>query len=249
MKCPVCKDIQVDPCTLQCGHTVCQLCLARMWKSQNQFCPLCKDHWQVYPAITIDYRYMANMHCVQCLYTPDLKFNYRDNIEKFYSDKIVQLRNSYTPEDKELIKEFLSTKNSSSPVSDTQEQEIDVQGSVEEEYKQGYALSLSLSSLLSLSHSLALSLSLKLFLTSIYLIFASDVTGNYEELQLTPASEPSEPLLYQSSDDKEDNVERWYSQSVKEESTQEHNIYAAPRHKSVGSKSSIKLSRRSLLSL
>ena len=93
---------------------------------------------------------------MQCLYTPDLQFNCRDNIEKFYSDEIIQLRNSYTPEDKELIKEFLSTKNSFSPASDTQEQEIDVQDSVEEEYKQGYALSISLS----LSHSLSLSLSL-----------------------------------------------------------------------------------------
>ena len=90
---------------------------------------------------------------------------------------------------------------------------------------------------------------MKLFLTSIYLIFTSDFTSEYEELQLTPASEPSEPLLYQSLDDKEDNNERWYSQSVKEESTQEPNIYAAPRHKSVGSKSSIKLSRMLLLTL
>ena len=126
-----------------------------------------------------------------------------------------------------------------------------MQGSVEEEYKQGYALSLSLSLSRSVSLSLTRSLSLKLFLTSIYqiLTFASDVTSEYyEELQLTSASEPSEPLLYQSSDDKEDNNERWYSQSVKEESTQEPNIYAAPRHKSVGSKSSIKVSRMSLLS-
>ena len=93
---------------------------------------------------------MVNMHCVQCLYKSDLKFNCRDNIEKLYSDEIVQLRNSYTPEDKELIKEFLSTKNSFSPASDTQEQEIDVQDIVEEDYNQGYALSISLSLSLSL---------------------------------------------------------------------------------------------------
>ena len=57
MKCPVCKDIQVDPCTLQCGHTVCQLCLACMWKHGDQVCPVCKNPWQVFPAVTIDYRY------------------------------------------------------------------------------------------------------------------------------------------------------------------------------------------------
>ena len=105
--------------------------------------------------------------------------------------------------------------------------------------------------MLSLSLSLSLALSLSEAPSHQHLIsyFVSDVTSEYGELQLTPASEPSEPLLYQSLDDKEDNNERWYSQSVKEESTQEPNIYAAPRHKSVGSKSSIKLSRMLLLTL
>ena len=97
--------------------------------------------------------------------------------------------------------------------------------------------------------SLSLSLSLSEALSHQHLIFVSDVTSEYGELQLTLASELSEPLLYQSSDDKEDSTGRWYSESVKEESTPEPNIYAAPRHKSVGSKFSIKVSRMSLLSL
>ena len=57
MKCPVCRTLQVDPCTLQCGHTICQLCLARMYKNFDKFCPMCKEPWSVFPAISYSYRY------------------------------------------------------------------------------------------------------------------------------------------------------------------------------------------------
>ena len=57
MKCPVCRTLQVDPCTLQCGHTICQLCLARMHKNFDKFCPMCKEPWSMFPAISYDYRY------------------------------------------------------------------------------------------------------------------------------------------------------------------------------------------------
>ena len=56
IKCPVCHDIQVDPCTLQCGHALCQLCLAGMWKRNNKSCPVCKETWQGFPAISYNYR-------------------------------------------------------------------------------------------------------------------------------------------------------------------------------------------------
>ena len=58
MKCPVCRTLQVDPCTLQCGHTICQLCLARMYKNFDKFCPTCKEPWSMFPAISYDYRYI-----------------------------------------------------------------------------------------------------------------------------------------------------------------------------------------------
>ena len=56
MKCPVCLDVLIDPCTLSCGHTFCQLCLARMWKDNKENCPVCKETWKVYPAVSFDYR-------------------------------------------------------------------------------------------------------------------------------------------------------------------------------------------------
>jgi hypothetical protein len=58
MKCPVCLNIQVDPCTLQCGHSICQLCLARLWKNEGTFCPVCKQTWREFPAISYNYRLM-----------------------------------------------------------------------------------------------------------------------------------------------------------------------------------------------
>ena len=56
IKCPVCLNIQIDPCTLPCGHTFCQLCLARLWKNNEESCPVCKEPWKVFPAISYDYR-------------------------------------------------------------------------------------------------------------------------------------------------------------------------------------------------
>ena len=55
-KCPVCRNIHVDPSTLQCGHTICELCLARMWKIDSKSCPVCKETWKMFPAVSYDYR-------------------------------------------------------------------------------------------------------------------------------------------------------------------------------------------------
>ena len=56
VKCGVCRDIQIDPCTLACGHAFCLLCLARLWKDNEKFCPVCKETWEVFPAISYDFR-------------------------------------------------------------------------------------------------------------------------------------------------------------------------------------------------
>ena len=56
VKCGVCRDIQVDPCTLACGYAFCLLCLARLWKDNEKFCPVCKVTWEVFPAISYDFR-------------------------------------------------------------------------------------------------------------------------------------------------------------------------------------------------
>ena len=56
INCPVCLNLQIDPCTLACGHTFCQLCLARLWKSNNRSCQVCKKTWKEFPAISYDHR-------------------------------------------------------------------------------------------------------------------------------------------------------------------------------------------------
>ena len=66
MKCPVCKEILVDPCTLQCGHTFCQLCLACIVLKTSEppssrSCPLCKQPWQVIPDINRAFKWVC-MH-------------------------------------------------------------------------------------------------------------------------------------------------------------------------------------------
>ena len=120
MKCPVCRALQVDPCTLQCGHTICQLCLARMYKNFDKFCPMCKEPWSMFPAISYDYRYndksslwlLLQRHCI-------IYFDFRANIESSYGQQVSHLRMQYTQEDKGVIEEFLKAKRSYSPKSET----------------------------------------------------------------------------------------------------------------------------------
>ncbi len=67
VKCPVCLNVQVDPCTLQCGHSICQLCLARLWKNDEKFCPICKQTWREFPAVSYNYR-LVRVHFAINLY-------------------------------------------------------------------------------------------------------------------------------------------------------------------------------------
>jgi len=64
MSCVVCSEVLVDPCSLQCGHSFCQLCLANLWKSKARApstilqCPICRESWgSSYPGINIQLRY------------------------------------------------------------------------------------------------------------------------------------------------------------------------------------------------
>ena len=50
---------------------------------------------------------------------------YRENIERNYSDELVQLRDHYTEVDKEIIKEFLRAKKSLKTETYVQDQEVD----------------------------------------------------------------------------------------------------------------------------
>ncbi len=60
--CVICAQMLVDPLTLHCGHSFCQLCLARMWHNKNRTsplnlqCPVCRQPWMSLPQINIQLR-------------------------------------------------------------------------------------------------------------------------------------------------------------------------------------------------
>lgn len=63
LMCAVCSDVLLDPMSLHCGHTFCQLCLARVWRSSGRLppdrllCPVCRLPWRNFPGINITLRY------------------------------------------------------------------------------------------------------------------------------------------------------------------------------------------------
>ena len=62
--CSVCSDILLDPVSLHCGHTFCQLCLACVWQSSGRLpaarlaCPVCRLPWRNFPGVNITLRYV-----------------------------------------------------------------------------------------------------------------------------------------------------------------------------------------------
>ena len=63
--CSVCSDILLDPVSLHCGHSFCQLCLAGVWQSSGRLpaarlaCPVCRLPWRNFPGVNITLRYPA----------------------------------------------------------------------------------------------------------------------------------------------------------------------------------------------
>lgn len=61
--CIICAQALVDPMTLHCGHSFCQLCLAGVWASRHRAhplylqCPVCRQSWKNFPAINIQLRW------------------------------------------------------------------------------------------------------------------------------------------------------------------------------------------------
>lgn len=59
--CPVCFDVLMDPCSLNCGHTFCELCLASVWKAEagnwiehhprSILCPTCRNPTESFPQV------------------------------------------------------------------------------------------------------------------------------------------------------------------------------------------------------
>ena len=72
VSCSVCSDILIDPMSLHCGHTFCQLCLAQVWRSSGKVdpgrlsCPVCRLPWRNFPGINITLRY-NRLHGVSCV--------------------------------------------------------------------------------------------------------------------------------------------------------------------------------------
>ena len=62
--CSVCSDILLDPVSLHCGHSFCQLCLAGVWQSSGRLpaaslvCPVCRLPWRNFPGVNITLRWV-----------------------------------------------------------------------------------------------------------------------------------------------------------------------------------------------
>ena len=63
MMCGVCFQILLDPITLTCGHSFCQICLAQMWsmsRSSSVLCPMCRQPWAqqggLLPSVNVIFR-------------------------------------------------------------------------------------------------------------------------------------------------------------------------------------------------
>ena len=60
--CAICAQMLVDPLTLHCGHSFCQLCLASMWAAKQKpspmrlECPVCRQPWRNLPGVNIQLR-------------------------------------------------------------------------------------------------------------------------------------------------------------------------------------------------
>ena len=93
--CAVCLDLPLDPVTLSCGHSFCEICLAQVWvnerfrSSQQLKCPMCQKRWKCYPAVDIVLR---------------------DMIEQAFPEEVTHRRASLTPEQQKLLGKFQSVR-------------------------------------------------------------------------------------------------------------------------------------------
>ena len=62
LTCAICAQTLIDPISLNCGHSFCQLCLATMWLANGRNnllqlqCPVCQQPWKILPEINTQLR-------------------------------------------------------------------------------------------------------------------------------------------------------------------------------------------------
>lgn len=89
--CAVCLDLPLDPVTLSCGHSFCEICLVQVWVNErfrnvNQLkCPMCQKRWKCYPSVDIVLR---------------------DMIEQAFPEEVTARRASLTIEQQKLLATF-----------------------------------------------------------------------------------------------------------------------------------------------
>jgi bifunctional apoptosis regulator len=102
LNCPLCFDILLDPVTLVCGHTYCEICLAQLWKNEERnwtneppsiLCPSCRNPTDKFPQVNFMLRDVI------------------DSKEKF-KGKLAERRGQFTDEDRRLLEHIRTSRNS-----------------------------------------------------------------------------------------------------------------------------------------
>lgn len=84
--CLCCFDVMLNPITLGCGHTLCELCLATSYlHSRKKICPVCRSKWSS---------------------IPNVNFAFRSLIEHLFARKVAEKKRQLTEEDRMVLAEW-----------------------------------------------------------------------------------------------------------------------------------------------
>lgn len=117
MSCGVCFQLLLDPVTLNCGHSFCQICLARLWQTSNNailLCPMCRQPWaesgRSLPSVNVLFRYggcglfnefLIIRTCVILFFPIN-----REVLEHSYPEKIKERREGLTETEKDILRQY-----------------------------------------------------------------------------------------------------------------------------------------------
>lgn len=96
MTCGVCFQLLLDPVTLGCGHSFCELCLAHMWKTNDQqvsLCPMCRHPWA-----------RPGEH------PPSVNVIFKEILEQTYPSKIRERKEAISEDEKSLLRKFATVR-------------------------------------------------------------------------------------------------------------------------------------------